>query len=124
MSLTFVKPNNKAMAKAISKPAPKAETKLTVKAPAKKAPAKQEKALPDYEAISKTVLEKLIVLKLDQQLQADLEWCIGSYSHDKNPVGLLEALNRASELFTSELAKKTKGVTAAFVKSIDAVIKG
>ncbi len=109
------------MAKAISKSAAKAESNSTVKAPAKKAPVKKA-TTPDFESISTVVLEKLIALKLDPQLQADLEWCIGSYSSDKNPIGLIEALNRASELFKSELEKKTKGVTAALIKSIDKVI--
>ena len=111
------------MAKASSKPAVKVETKPAAKAPAKKATAKV-KASPDLESVSKTVLEKLIALKLDVQLQADIEWCLGSYNHDKNPVGLIESLNRAAQVFKAELTKKSKGVTAKFVTEIEEAAKG
>ncbi len=113
------------MAKAISKPALKVESKASPKkVAAKKTPAKKVKASTNLESVSKAVLEKLIALKLDQQLQADLEWCLGSFSHDKNPVGLVEALKHASQVFATELARKTKGVTAAFVAEIEEAAKG
>ena len=110
------------MAKATSKPATKVETKLTAKAPAKKVTTKA-KPSPGIETLSKAVLDKLIALKLDHQLQADIEWCLGSYSHDNNPVGLIDALQRASLLFKGELTKKTKGVTAKLVTDIDEALK-
>jgi hypothetical protein len=110
------------MAKASSKPAAKVETKPAAKAPAKKASAKV-KASPDLESVSKTVLEKLIELKLEDQLQADLEWCLGSYSHDKNPVGLIDSLKRSVEVFKAALSKKAKGVTTKFVAEIENALK-
>ena len=113
------------MAKAISKPVSKVESKASPKKVAvKKTPAKKEKVSTDVESISKVVLKKLIALELDQQLQADLEWCLGSYSHDQNPVGLIEALKHASKVFATELARKTKGVTAEFVAEIEEAAKG
>jgi hypothetical protein len=114
---------NNVMAKATSKPATKVETKPAAKAPAKKAIAK-DKASPSIESISKAALEKLIALKLDHQLQSDIQWCLGSYSHDKNPVGLIDGLHRAAHLFKAELAKKTKGVTAKLIADIEEAVKG
>ncbi|MCX8489616.1 MAG: hypothetical protein ORN54_00950 [Cyclobacteriaceae bacterium] len=46
----------------------------------------------DIEQLSKSILQKLKVLNLDEQLQSDIEWCLGSYGYDKNPVGLLNEL--------------------------------
>jgi hypothetical protein len=110
------------MAKASSKPATKVETKPAAKAPAKKSTAKV-KSSPDLESVAKAVLEKLITLSLDVQLQADIEWCLGSYGHDRNPVGLIDSLNRAAQVFKAELSNKTKGVTAKFVTEIEEAIK-
>ncbi len=111
------------MAKASSTPATKVEGKPASKAAAKKVTSKV-KASPDIESVSMAVLEKLIALKLDLQLQADIEWCLGSYSHDKNPVGLIDSLKRAFQVFKVELTKKTKGVTAKFVTDIEEALKG
>lgn len=77
------------------------------------------KAKPALEKIAKDALSKLKTLKADAQLQAELEWCIGSYLHDKNPVGLLESLNKAVGIFKTELARKTKGITAKFIDDIE-----
>jgi hypothetical protein len=113
------------MAKAISKPATKVESKASPKKVAvKKTAAKKVKVSTDIEAVSKVVLKKLIALELDPQLQADLEWCLGSYSHDQNPIGLIEALKHASRVFATELARKTKGVTAEFLAEIEEAGKG
>jgi hypothetical protein len=98
---------------------------FAVKATVKKAkaPAKPKAKALDYEKVSKSILEKLKSLNLDHQLQSDLVWCLGSYAHDKNPIGLIEMAQRAYVVFKSELEKKTKGVTAKFVADIGKVIK-
>ena len=101
------------MAKASVKPA-------ADKAPVKKTPAK--KAAASIENVSEEVLSKLKSLQFDTQLQSDIEWCLGSYYHDQNPVGLYETAERALALFKEELDKKTKGVTAKLVIEIETVL--
>ena len=107
------------------------------KAPAKKTSETVKAAAPKKAAVSKTVsvtdaiekvcmdaLAKLKALNIEPQLQSDIEWCLGSYSHDKNPVGLYEMGERAIEVFKAEMSKKTKGVTAKFVIDLEKVVKG
>ena len=85
-----------------------------------KAPAKSSKstAVP-IAKISQTALEKLKALDIQPQLQADITWCLGSYSHDKNPIGLYEVTSKALEIFKVELSRKTKGVTAKLISDIE-----
>jgi hypothetical protein len=86
----------------------------------KKVVAKKKATTPLLiEKVSATVLEKLKTLQLDPQLQSDIEWCLGSFSHDKNPIGLFETGDRALEMLKTELAKKTKGVTTKLVADLE-----
>lgn len=68
-------------------------------------------------------MTKLKALDIEPQLQADIEWCLGSYSHDKNPIGLYEMGERALEVFKSQLEKKRKGVTAKMVADLEKAVK-
>lgn len=70
-------------------------------------------------AVGETVLQKLEALNINQRLQAEIQWCIGSYKHDKNPVGLLEKLSEALPLLKAEHAKKAKGITAKLIGDIE-----
>jgi hypothetical protein len=106
------------MAKTIAKPA---AAKAAPKKVAAKAPAKTKTA--DIEKVSKSILAKLKSLDLDHQLQSEIVWCLGSYSHDKNPVGLIQTGERAINIFKTELARKTKGITAKFVTDIESALK-
>lgn len=101
-----------------------AKTKIE-KPVAKKAPAKRATTTKtvDIEKVSISILEKLKSLNTEPQLQSEIEWCLGSYSHDKNPVGLIQTGERAVAFFQSELAKKTKGITAKFIADIEKAIK-
>lgn len=108
------------MAKASEK-----KTTTPAKAPAVKK-ASTTKATSEKVSIEQaciTALEKLKALNLDDQLQADIQWCLGSYSNDKNPIGLYEMGERALELFKAESAKKTKGITAKFITDLEKVVK-
>jgi hypothetical protein len=98
-------------------PAKAAEKKVAAKKTAPKSKA------TSIDKVSEAILTKLKALNIEHQLQADIEWCIGSYNYDKNPAGLKEAAAKALVIFNQELAKKTKGVTATFVSSIEEVIK-
>jgi hypothetical protein len=101
------------MAKATLKPA-------TEKKAPKKAASKAKAS--SIEQVTESVLDKLRTLNIEHQLQADLEWCLGSYRFDSNPVGLVDALNRTLVIFKAEQIKKTKGVTATFISSIEKVL--
>ena len=92
----------------------------TEKKPVKRAPSKAQSL--SIETASEGVLEKLKALSIEPQLQADLEWCLGSYRYDGNPVGLVDALTRAIGVLKAAQAKKTKGVTGAFITSIEKVL--
>jgi hypothetical protein len=106
------------MAKTITKPAAR---KAAPKKVAAKAPAKTKTA--DIEKVSKSILTKLKLLNVDHQLQSEIEWCLGSYRHDKNPVGLIQTGERAINIFKTELARKTKGITPKFVEDIESALK-
>jgi len=95
-------------------------TAKTVSTPAKKSTAKPKaKKSVNIEKLSDDILTKLKSLNIEQQLQADIEWCLGSYRYDQNPVGLLETIKRAVGVLKQEQAKKTKGVTAAFISGLE-----
>src|SRR5262245_49349669 len=103
----------KAATKAV-KPAKKTETSK------KKAASKPFQLIEDACVAS---LGKLQELELDYQLQSEINWCLGSYRNDGNPVGLYLMAERALAIFKAELAAKRKGVTAKLVKDIDSALK-
>ena len=74
--------------------------KTTTKSPAKKVAAKKPAAtskakVASLEDAAEDVLKKLRELGIDSQLQADLEWCLGSYRADQNPSGLYDMLDKS-----------------------------
>jgi hypothetical protein len=97
--------------------------KVTIKkaeAPAKKKAS--AKTSLNIVKVSESILDKLKNLNLESGLQSDIVWCLGSYRHDQNPVGLLEKAKQALTLFKAEQAKKTKGITAKFISDIESVL--
>jgi hypothetical protein len=103
------------MAKATAKAA-----SSKVSAPAKKSPSKPKAKTPvNIEKVSEDILAKLKSLNIENQLQADLEWCLGSYRFDQNATGLLEVIRKAHEVLSQEYAKKTKGITSTLLSSIE-----
>lgn len=103
------------MAKTASKTADKAPKKT---ATTKSAPSAGEK----IEKVCVDALEKLRSLGIQQQLQNDIEWCLGSYRSDGNPVGLYDMAERALTVFQEEKTKKTKGVTAKNITDIEKIL--
>ena len=100
----------------------KSAVKTSTKSPVKKSSTKittVSETNPIVKA-SETALKKLKDLGIDDQLQADLEWCIGSYKADKNPVGLYEMVRRSVAVFKDN--KTTKGVTAKLISDLEKVI--
>ncbi len=96
----------------------KTAAKSAIKEPRKSRSASGVKA-PTIEQASEEALKKLQTLGIEQGLQNDLEWCLGSYRADGNPVGLYTMVERAVNVFKSEHARKTKGVTAKLIKDLE-----
>jgi len=105
-----------------------AKAKAIVKAPAKKTAKKTAKAKAkkpatlSIEKVCADALKKLQALGIEQQLQSDLEWCLGSYRNDKNPSGLYEMAERVLTVYKTEKANKNKGVTAKAIIDIEQAV--
>jgi len=102
----------------------KAAAKSTTKTEAKKPRAPRAKASTiSIEAMSEEALGKLRELGIEDQLQRDLQWCLGSYRADRNPEGLYSNARKALDVFKTEKEKKTKGVTAKLIGDLEKVIQ-
>jgi phage gp29-like protein len=105
------------MAKAPAKSPAKSAAKKTTAAPkTKTVPSAIQKACED-------ALKKLKDLGLNPQLQADIEWCLGSFKADHNPAGLYEMAEKALTVFQAEKEKKTKGVSAKTTGDLEKALK-
>jgi hypothetical protein len=104
----------------MAKSTAKAAAKTPVKGTAKKTttPVSESNSIV---TTSESILKKLKDLGIDNQLQADLEWCLGSYKADNNPVGLYEMAKRALVVFKDN--KSTKGVTAKLISDLEKVVQ-
>ena len=102
----------------------KTPTKTPAKNVAAKKPASPSKAKAlSVESASEEALKKLRDLGLESQLQADLEWCLGSYRADQNPSGLFDMLERSLVALKAAKENKAKGVTAKLTGDIEKVLK-
>ncbi len=103
------------------------EKKAVVKktAPAKKVTATKPKAPAAHqiEKVNEEILKKLQSLNVEQALQADIDWCLGSYRNDNNPSGLYVMAERALQVFTFELSKDPKSVPTKLIKDIEKALK-
>ncbi len=75
------------------------------------------------EKVCEAVLIKLKSLNLELTLQADIEWCLGSYRHDKNPSGLFTMAEKALAVLTTNRAQNAKGVPASLLKDLASALK-
>ena len=102
----------------------KAASKAPVKTEKKKAAPKN--AASSTELILKACeisLAKLSELNIDHQLQSEINWCLGSFQGDGNPIGLYQMAERSLIIFKAEQAKKTKGVTTKLITDIEKALK-
>ncbi len=102
----------------------KSTAKTTAKTPVKRTAKKTTATVSESNSIvttSETILKKLKDLGIDNQLQADLEWCLGSYKADNNPAGLYEMAKRALVVFKDN--KSTKGVTAKLISDLEKAVQ-
>ncbi|NBP70118.1 MAG: hypothetical protein EBU52_15400 [Cytophagia bacterium] len=73
--------------------------------------------------VSEAALAALKKLNVEEKLQQDIAWCLGSYSHDNNPVGLIETAKRALTVLKAAKAKNTKAVTVKLISDLEKVIQ-
>ncbi|MDA0196333.1 MAG: hypothetical protein O2887_14820 [Bacteroidetes bacterium] len=62
---------------------------------------------------------KLEKLGIEVKLQQELDWVIGSYNYDKNPVGLIEVGNKALGVLKKYQAEKPRLVSKKFVEDLE-----
>jgi hypothetical protein len=102
----------------------KAAAKTTTRTETKKPRAPRAKASTNnIEAVSEEALGKLQQLGIEDQLQRDLQWCLGSYRADRNPVGLYNNARKALTVLKNEKEKKTKGVTAKLISDLEKAVQ-
>ena len=103
----------------------KAPAKSAAKSAPKKEAAPKKSKTPGYtvEQACEDALSKLKELGIQEPLQNDLEWCLGSYRADGNPVGLYAMAERALIVFQEEKARKTKGVTSKTISDLEKVLQ-
>lgn len=77
----------------------------------------------NIEKANTEALQKLQELAIEEQLQRDIEWCLGSYRADQNPVGLYETARKALTVLQAEKQKKTKGVTTKLINDLEKVTR-
>jgi len=103
--------------------------KKPAKAPTKTAavkrssPAKATTSVDRIEKASLQALKTLESLGIEQQLQQDIEWCLGSYRHDRNPAGLFEMTERALPVLIAAKERKAKGVTTKLIGDIEKALQ-
>jgi hypothetical protein len=100
----------------------KAQAVKTDNEPKAKATKKETPKSVSIEKACEAALSKLKELNIDEGLQSEIQWCLGSYHHDNNPAGLYVMAKRALAVFTVELAGKTKGVTAKLITDLEKAI--
>jgi hypothetical protein len=98
----------------------KATTPKKAAAPRKKTPTK---ASVDIAQLCSTALDKLKELNLDYQLQAEIEWCLGSYAEDGNPIGLYQMAERSLHNFKNITAAQPKAVPAKLIKDLEKAVQ-
>lgn len=104
----------------------KISAKQPAKAPRKPVAKRSTSTTTSTDHIEKVCEEAFYALRslnIEQSLQNDIEWCLGSYRSDKNPVGLYDVAERSLVILKAEKDKKTKGVTAKLIADIGKAVK-
>jgi len=111
----------KVLNKSIEKPAETAEkAKKSAKPKVSKTVAKQHA----IDEACNLALGLLREMDMEHALQADIQWCIGSYQADGNPVGLYQMLERALIVFEREKEAGNKKITAKITQALSKALKG
>jgi len=67
-------------------------------------------------------LAKLKDLNIDENLQSEINWCLGSYRGDGNPSGLYQMAKRALAIFTYEQGDISKGISVKLIADLEKAI--
>lgn len=110
------------MAKTTSKTTSRKPFKKTVAEKTKKTSPAKKKSEVSIEDLSEQILDKLRALDVAPQLQSDIGWCLGSYRHDHNPVGLYATSEKALSVLTETKSKNSKAVSAKLIADIEKIL--
>jgi hypothetical protein len=66
--------------------------------------------------------EKLEKLGVEQKVQEELQWVLGSYNYDNNPVGLYEIGSKALEVLKDVKKGAPKKVSQKLIDTLEAAI--
>jgi hypothetical protein len=92
-------------------------------APAKKTAAPKKVATLAIDKVNEQALVALQKLAIEDKLRNDIEWCLGSYRHDQNAIGLTQTAARALTALKAAKAKNAKAVTAKLITDLEKVSK-
>jgi len=67
--------------------------------------------------------EKLEKLDIEEKVVSELEFVLGSYRHDGNPVGLYEIGEKALKALSKYKDKNPRAVSKKLIESLDKAIK-
>ena len=73
---------------------------------------KLEKAIPE-------AIQKLNKIAPGSSLGAELKWCLESWRHDKNPVGLIEKTEAVLELLKQAKERNKRSVSAKLIADLE-----
>lgn len=80
-------------------------------------------AVTAIDSACEMILQKLQALGIEEKLQADIQWCLGSYRNDLNPTGLYDMGQKALSLLQDYRAQNPKAVTAKFITDLEKALK-
>lgn len=75
----------------------------------------------NLEKTVETALGKLSKLKVNDQIVSELEWCLGSYKADHNPVGLIEKSRKALEVLKEQREKSSRAVSKKLIEDLEKI---
>jgi len=74
--------------------------------------------------LEKTVeatVEKLQKLKIEDQLVSELQWCLGSFRFDSNPIGLIEKSYAALGALKEVKKQNSRAVSKKLIEDLEKV---
>lgn len=100
-------------------------TKKKVSTAVKKSVPKKKTSPPSLtiDKANEAALKALKKLSIEEALQHDIEWCLGSYGYDNNPVGLIETGKRAITALRAVKAKNSRAVSLKLITDLEKIVK-
>ena len=68
------------------------------------------------------VKDKLEQLGIEEGLVNEIEWCLGSYSYDKNPSGLIEKAGAALKVLSKVKKENEKKVSRKLITDLERIV--